>query len=87
VAQSVYKIGHGLDHRGSILGSGNYGIFSLRHRIQTCSEAHPASFKMGSGGFHAGGKANHTPPSSAKIKEAWTYTSIPPIRLDCVSGA
>jgi hypothetical protein len=26
-------------------------------------------------------KANHSPPSSAEVKKAWSYTSTPPIRL------
>jgi len=28
-----------------------------------------------------GREADHSPPSSAKVKDAWSYTSIPPIRL------
>jgi hypothetical protein len=29
-----------------------------------------------------GHEADHSPPSSAKIKNAWGYTSTPPIRLN-----
>jgi hypothetical protein len=28
-----------------------------------------------------GSEADHSPPSSAEVKNAWIYTSIPPIRL------
>jgi hypothetical protein len=28
-----------------------------------------------------GREAGHSPPSSAEVKNAWSYTSIPPIRL------
>jgi hypothetical protein len=28
-----------------------------------------------------GHEADHSPPSSAKVKKAWSYTSTPPIRL------
>jgi len=41
------RLDHGLDKRGSILSRGREGIFSLRHREQTGSEAHPASYPMG----------------------------------------
>jgi len=29
-------------------------------------------------------EAHHSPPSSAEVKNAWNYTSIPPLRLDGV---
>jgi hypothetical protein len=29
-------------------------------------------------------EADYSPPSSAKVKNAWSYTSTPPIRLDGV---
>jgi hypothetical protein len=52
------------------------------HRIQNDCGAHPASYPMGSGGSfpgvkRAGREAEHSPPSSAEIKNAWIYTSIP----------
>jgi hypothetical protein len=28
-----------------------------------------------------GREADHSPPSSAEVKNAWNYTSIPPVRL------
>jgi hypothetical protein len=58
IAQSVYRLGYGLDDRGSRVrlpaGAGN---FSLHHRVQKGSEAHPASYPMGTGGSFPEGKA------------------------------
>jgi len=31
-------------------GEGKNGFFSLRHRVHTGSEAHPATYAMGTGG-------------------------------------
>jgi hypothetical protein len=51
-------LGYGLDNRGSRVrfpaGAGN---FSLRHRVQNGSGAHPASYRMGTRGPLPGGKA------------------------------
>jgi hypothetical protein len=63
----------------------SWGI-SLHHRVQTGSGAQPASYPMDTGGFSLGLKrlereADHSPPSSAEVKNAWSYTSTPPIRL------
>jgi hypothetical protein len=64
-------------------GAGN---FSLHHRIQIDSGAHPASYPMGSSGFslgveRPGREGDHSHPSSAKVKNARSYTSTPPVRL------
>jgi hypothetical protein len=45
----------------------------------------PASYPMGTGGSFPGVKrpgreADHSPPSSAEVKNSWSYTSTPPIR-------
>jgi hypothetical protein len=49
---------YGLDDRGSsvrfLAGAGN---FSLHHRVQNGSGAHPASYPMGTRGSFLGGKA------------------------------
>jgi hypothetical protein len=60
------------DVRGSI--PGGVRNVSLRHRVQTGSWAHPASYPMGtrvsfSGGKWPGREADHSPPSSAEVKE------------------
>jgi hypothetical protein len=49
-AQSGSRLGYGLEDRGSIIGKRNDGTFSLRHRVQIGSGAHPASYPMGAGG-------------------------------------
>jgi len=59
--------------------------FSPR-RLQTGSGAHPASYQTATRGSIPRGKASgheadHSPPSSAKVKNVWSYTSIPPICL------
>jgi hypothetical protein len=47
-------------------GAGN---FSLHHRVQTGSGAHPASNPMGNMGPFPVREADHSPPSSAEVKE------------------
>jgi hypothetical protein len=68
-------LGYGLDDRGSRVrfpvGAGN---FSLHHRVQYGSGAHPASYPIGTRGSFPGGKvarceADHSPPSTAEVKE------------------
>jgi hypothetical protein len=68
-------LGYGLDNRGSRFrfpaGAGN---FSLHHRVQNCAGAHPASYPMSTGALFLGVKwpgreADHSPPSSAEVKE------------------
>jgi hypothetical protein len=36
---------------------------------------------MGTRVYFAGGEAASSPPSSAEVTRAWSYTSTPPIRL------
>jgi hypothetical protein len=80
-------LGYGLDDRGSKVrfpaGAGN---FSLHHHVQNGSGTHPASYPVGTRGSLPRVKrpereADHSPPSSAEVKNAWSYTSTPPIRL------
>jgi hypothetical protein len=68
-------LGYGLDNRGSGVrfptGAGN---FSLHHRFQNGSGAHPASIKWVPGVLSLGVKrpgreADHSPPSSTEAKE------------------
>jgi hypothetical protein len=66
--------------------SAGAGNFSLHHRVQKSSEAHPASYPMVKGVLFLGLKrpvreADHSPPSSAEVKNAWNYTSTLPISL------
>jgi hypothetical protein len=68
-------LGCGLDDLGSRVrfpaGAGN---FSLHHRVQNGSGAHTASYPMGTMDYFPGVKrpgpeADHSPPSSAEVKE------------------
>jgi hypothetical protein len=63
-------LGYGLEDRGSRVrfptGTGN---FSLHHRVQNGSGAHPASYPTGTKATYTGGKADHSPPSSTEVKE------------------
>jgi hypothetical protein len=50
-------LGYGLDDWGSrVLFPAGAGYFSLHHRVQNGSGAHPASYPMGTGGSFPGGK-------------------------------
>jgi hypothetical protein len=75
---------------GSIPGRCNDGIFFFRHHVQTDAGAHPASYPMGTDGLSfpavkRPGVKLTSPPSSADVKNAWSYTSIPPIYLHGVA--
>jgi hypothetical protein len=64
----VYRSVIGLDDRGSGVrfpaGAGN---FSLHHRVQNGSGAHPASYAMGTRGYFLGGK----------VAGAWSWPLTP----------
>jgi hypothetical protein len=68
-------LGYGLDDRGSrVRFPAMAGNFSLHRRVQNGSRAHPASYPMGTrdsfpGDKAAGREADHSPPSSAEVKE------------------
>jgi hypothetical protein len=53
--------------------------------VQTRPGTHPASCTMGNGSFpgvkRPGRGACHPPPSSAEVKNEWSYTSTPPLGL------
>jgi hypothetical protein len=67
-------LGYGLDDRGSrIRFSAKAGNFSLHHRVQNGSGAHPASCPVGTRALSVGVKrseleSHHRPPSSAEVK-------------------
>jgi hypothetical protein len=51
--------------------------FSLHQHVETGPGGHPASYPMGTrGSFHGvkqpGHEADHSPPSSAEVKNAWS---------------
>jgi hypothetical protein len=59
------------------------GLFSLRHRVQIRSGAQwvPVALTPGEGPGH---EADYSCPTSAEVKNAWNYSSTPPIRLHVV---
>jgi hypothetical protein len=67
-------LGYGLDDRGSrVRFPAGAGDFSLHHRVQNGSGAHPASYPMVPGVLSLGVKrpgreTDHSPPSSAEVK-------------------
>jgi hypothetical protein len=80
-------LGYRLDDRGSRVrfqtGDGN---FSLHRRVYNGPGTHPASYPISTRGSSLGVKrpereADHSHSSNAEVKNAWSYTSTPPIRL------
>jgi hypothetical protein len=51
------------------------GFFSVLHRVQIGSGAHPASYPMGTGVIAVGHEADHLTSSNAEVKNTWIYTS------------
>jgi hypothetical protein len=78
-------LGYGLDDRGSRVRF-PAGNFSLHHLVQTSSGAHISSYPMGNRGTfpevkRPGREADHSPPSSAEVKECVELYLHSPIRL------
>jgi hypothetical protein len=80
-------LGYGLDDRGSgVRFPARTGNYSLHHRVQNGSGAHPASYPMDTRGSFPGVKrlgreTDHSPPSSAEFKECvelYLHFPIPP---------
>jgi hypothetical protein len=81
---SIKRLGYGLNDRGATVrfpeGANN---ISLHYLVRNGSGALPASYPMFTGGIFAGvkrsaRKADHSPQSSAEVKNAWSYTSTLP---------
>jgi hypothetical protein len=70
-AKSVSWLGHGLDDKGSIPGKGREGIFLFASSYQMGTEAFSLGVKR------PGRESDHSPPSSAEVKNAWSYISTP----------
>jgi hypothetical protein len=68
-----------------VRGPAGAGNFSLHHRVQTGSRIQPASYPMGTRGSFPGSKTagawSWPITSSAEVKNAWSYTSAPTVRL------
>jgi hypothetical protein len=65
------------DRGSSVRFPAEAGNLSLHHRVQNCSGAQAAFYPMGTMGSFPGGKADHSRPYSAEVKNAWSYTSTP----------
>jgi hypothetical protein len=64
---------------------GRSKLFSLLYNVQTGSGTNPVSYTMGTGGCFlmgevGGSEADHSPPSSAEVKNGGALSSLP-IRL------
>jgi hypothetical protein len=79
IAQSANRLGYGLDDRGSRFRfSAGAGIFSLHHRLGPTQP--PIQWVQGAfylGVKRPGHEADHSLPSSAEVKNAWSCTSTP----------
>jgi hypothetical protein len=70
--------GYGLEDGPVVESEFRWGQeFSLLHVVHTGSGAHLASCTVGTGGSSSGGKAEHSPQTTAEVKKMWIYTSIP----------
>jgi len=72
--------GYGLEDRCSIPDTDMF--LSFQHRVKTGSEAHSASCPMDTKSPLPGvtwprRQGDHLSPSSAEVKNAWSYTSTP----------
>jgi hypothetical protein len=89
ITQSVIALGYRLDVRGSRVrfpGGGGLGIFLFTTASRTALgptqppiQRVPVVLSLGV--KRPGRKADHSPPSSAEVKNTWSYTSSPRIRL------
>jgi len=64
----------------SILGRGNDVIFLVVIASRPALGLTQPSIKRIRGGSCLQREADHSPPYSAEVKNAWSYTSTPPIR-------
>jgi hypothetical protein len=80
----------GLDDQGSVPDRVNDGIFFLFATapgpalgpIQPAIQCVPEKLTPRGGGIKQPRReVDHSSPSSAEVKDAWSYTSIPPVRL------
>jgi hypothetical protein len=63
--------------RGSVSGRSKVAVSSLHHRVHTIL----GPIQCVPGIKRLRRKADHSPPFSAKVKNAWSYNSTPPISL------
>jgi len=73
----IIQSGYGLDDRGSIPVRGTVRDLCSSPPCQTSSGA-PSFLSTGYRALYPGRESDHSPQSSAKVKNAWSYTSTPP---------
>jgi hypothetical protein len=83
ITMITLAVSYGLDDGGSILGRDREQFFLFSSPSTPALGPNPTSHKLGAGGSSAGIKrpgreADHSPSSSAEMKNTWSYTSIPP---------
>jgi hypothetical protein len=76
MAQSVYRLCTDWKTKGLEFESRWGHDFSLLHVVRTGFGAHPAAYPMGIGGCFPGPEADHSPPSSAEVKNVWVYVVL-----------
>jgi hypothetical protein len=58
------------------------GFFLFSTASRPALWAYLVSYKVGyQGSFYVGGEAERSHPSGTEVKNVWSYTSTPPIRL------
>jgi len=73
-----------MDNRSFIIGSDWDFFFATAFSPALGSTQPPTEWlqeALTPGVKRLGREADHSPPSSAEIKNAWSYTSTPPVRL------
>jgi hypothetical protein len=80
------RIGYGLDDRGSVTGRGSWELFlfATASRPELGPTQPPIQripWALSLGVKRPRREADHSPPSSAEVKNAWSYTSTSSIRL------
>ena len=68
------------------LNPGMVKRFSFLRSMQTGSVANPVSCSMHTRVLSGGGGVDNSPPSSAKVKNEWSYSSAPPVCLQGIDG-
>jgi hypothetical protein len=83
IAQSVWRLGYWLNDQGSRVrfpaGAG-YFLFATASETALGPTQPPIQWVPGALSLHVkrpGREADYSPPSSAEVKNAWSYTSIP----------
>jgi hypothetical protein len=56
-----------------------YGELGGHNTFFSPKKVQVGSYSTGTGGSFPGSDADHSPPTSAKMKNEWLYTSAPPV--------